>query len=587
MQLLSVEWWPLSLLYLHRLFVEGRHRNAVLFALFFTLQGLSCTYYLFYFLLALALWIPGYLLLVDRRKAKLLVAPLAASGLVFILFAVPYFGMLRNFNYARGLAGGVDLLEYVHPPDGSPLSPFFGFELAETVAPQYLGFATLALAAWGLTALRRLPDAPRRLFLSLSLATAILGFVLSLGPTIHAGGKEWGTGPYALLYQWLPLFRVLRNAERMSLLVRFGLAVLAGLGAKALFERASAFRPPALSVIRILTVAVLYLDHFQGGQPSVLVPVGERAPEVYRWVGKSAETGPVVDLPLYPRERLRLHSLYMLYSTYHWRPILFGRTSFYPPLTGYLAWQLRDFPDDDSVALLAGIGVERVILHPRLWKPQERGEKLALLKSMTDRLEPEGTFGPLEGRDYDRYGLGSERLFRLRGGKHPPSTEELCLPADEIEPVGWRLSGDGATPPEWAIDRDPTTAFRTRGQLPGLKLQVDLGRVETVSAVRLSLGHPYDQFPRDLTLKASEGVEPFKRVDYEDDVATRWEVVRSLIDDAPHAAITLRFPSIEAERLRFWVREGKSFDYALPDWNLPELHLYRSCARPTIDSRSK
>ena len=71
--------------------------------------------------------------------------------------------------------------------------------------------------------------------------------------------------------------------------------------------------------------------------------------------------------------------------------------------------------------------------------------------------------------------------------------------------------------------------------------------------------------------------ERFTRVVYRDDLATQWELVHALVEDPSEAAITLRFEPVRARRLRFWVREGKGFDYALPDWMLPELYVYRAC----------
>ena len=45
--------------------------------------------------------------------------------------------------------------------------------------------------------------------------------------------------------------------------------------------------------------------------------------------------------------------------------------------------------------------------------------------------------------------------------------------------------------------------------------------------------------------------------------------------------MTLRFAPIRARRLRFWIREGQEFDYALPDWSLSELYIYRRCDAPS------
>ena len=258
----------------------------------------------------------------------------------------------------------------------------------------------------------------------------------------------------------------------------------------------------ALTLTRVAILVLLPFEHFSGGQPYQTVPAGPRAPEVYRWLETTLETDSVVELPLYPRSQLRRHSLYMLFSTLHWRPIVFGRTSFYPPVTAYLRWQVRDFPDNDSIGLLEGLGVKRVVVHPNVWPPQVRRERLAELQAFSGRLVQEGRFDPLSGRMYEEYGLGDERVYELSQAGTVPSTASLCSPGGEIDPNGWRLTGDAATPYEWAIDRDRDTKWRTDGQLPGMKLEVDLGREETIAAVRLTLGYPHDNFPRDLTLKA-------------------------------------------------------------------------------------
>ena len=582
LQLLSVQWWPLAALFLHRTFLaglpgaRGGSGNALLAALFFTLQGLSCTYYLLYFALLLLLWIPGYALTTDHgmRRVATLIAPFAAAGALFVLIGFPYLRMVRDFGFGRELAQGADLAEYFRPPEGSLYGSFVTFDHPPGVVPQFLGFVALALALWGLVRRPRTGDPRTRVvFFWLSMATAFVGGALSLGPTLRAFGLELGPGPYAWLYEGLPIFRVLRNAERLSVLVHFGLAVAAGVGAGAL---------PALSNarwLRILLLVALPFEHFAGGQPFTRVPTGELAPDVYRWLDKRGGVGAVVELPLYPREKLRLHSLYMFYSTYHWKPIVFGRTSFYPPLTGYLGWEMRNFPDADSLALLEGLGVELLVVHPNLWRPGEREARLARLQSFADRLELEGRFGPTRDVSQARYGLGDERVYRLRHSGEIPSTSELCAPTDEIAPEGFRLRGDSKSPVEWVVDRNPETKWRTDGQLPGLKLEIDLGREETLAAVGLDLGYPHDQFPRDLTLKVrTEGGNGFERVEPRHDRATKWELVRALVEGPSSASVTLRFPQTKARHLRFWIREGKEWDYSLPDWSLPELHLYRACA---------
>ena len=156
----------------------------------------------------------------------------------------------------------------------------------------------------------------------------------------------------------------------------------------------------------------------------------------------------------------------MLYSTVHFKPIVFGRTSFYPPLTGYLEWEMRGFPDADSLALLEGLEVERIVVHPNLWPAGEREAKLALLSTFADRLEPEGRFGPAVHAAQVRYGYGDERAFRLHQSGEIPSTANLCLPENQIPPEGWTLSGDSPDPVDWIVDRNRDTKWRTAGTAP-------------------------------------------------------------------------------------------------------------------------
>ena len=289
------------------------------------------------------------------------------------------------------------------------------------------------------------------------------------------------------------------------------------------------------------------------------------------------DDGAVVEVPPYPRAQLRLHSVYMFYSTYHWKPTVFGKTSFYPPLVGYLAWELRNFPSPETLALLRRVGVSRIVVRPGMWKPDERGERLARLESLRPQLIAEGRFPHLSGNLYDRYRFGDERVYRLAAYEDPSTA--LCTPEDEIDTANWRIHGEGETPVHWMVDRDRRTRWRSDRQLPGIKLEVDLGREETVAAIRVAIAHPYDEFPRDLTIKVSSGERGrFRRVFHRDDLATKLEVIDALVERPQEAALTLRFPAVRARRIRFWIRERKRFDYSLPDWSLPELYIYRSCS---------
>ena len=582
-QVLSIQWWPLAVLFLYRALRSGKWKDSVLFGVFFLLQGLSCTYYLIYFSMMLLLWVPGLYFATKkpwelRNLSRVLVALLVA-GLVLGVFAVPYLKLFAAFGYQRPMAEGLDLLEYVRPPEGTAYARWIDFTIKSSRSVHFLGFAALSLVVIGigrsLKSRNVAPqDAMRRRFLWLSLLTGLIGVVISLGPIVYAGGRELGPGAYAVLYQFVPLFRGLRSPERIAILVNFAVAVVGAWGAAALLGRV---RKVVGRWLGVLLLVVLPLEHFAGGVFGVGVPTGRRVPEVYRWLAEQPGRGPVVELPLYPRTKHRFYAAYMFYSTYHWKPIVFGRTSFYSPAMEFLAWQLRDFPDRDSLGLLRALGVGTIVVHPELWPEGERGKKLAALKAMGDEIRLRGVFPPLDGPDYERFGFGGERVYILEGAvSHSLGADLLCTPANEIPPRGWRLKGSGTTPVDLAIDRDPESRWKTDRQLPGDNLTLDLGQPEQVAAVRLALSYPYGQFPRHLVVRGRSGGGRWRTLPYRNDLPAKLEVLRNLIDRPSQAALVLRFTPQQVGQLRFKVG-GHRYDYSLPDWSLPEIFVYRTC----------
>lgn len=581
-QIVSLHWWPLALLHLNRLFQGERPRkSAFLFGLFFLLQALSCTYYLFYFGLALAIWVPVYAWVSEGGWSKLrhLLLPGLAVASVLLLFALPYQRVVERFDFHRELSDGLDAIDYLRPYERSLMARALSSGVEPSTVPHYLGVLPLFLALLGVF------SAPRgraaRTFFRLCIVTASLGFILSLGAKVVVDGRELGPGVYGLLHAYLPGFRFLQSPDRLSVLLQFGIAVIAAWGAGTFATRLS---PWKASFFRMGLLVLLPLEHLSL-QRFTEIPTGSAVPAVYRWLASQPEKDAVVELPLYPREQLRIHSLYMFYSTYHWKPVVFGRTSYYPPLVGYLAWELRRFPSADTLSLLRRVGVSRVIVRPSLWEEDERNEKLALFETFRSELVYEEQFPELAGAAPARYGFGGESVYRLRAPERPAEVPEpLCLPEGEIDPSPWRIKGGGETPAHWAIDRNRRTKWRSQGQAPGTGLEIDFGREETVAALRLAVAHPYDEFPRDPTIEVwSTRSGRFEPVVHREDLATRLEVLEALLDRPADAALTLRFPPVGTRWIRVRVREGKELDASLPDWSLPELHAYRSCAAASGD----
>jgi hypothetical protein len=571
---LSVQWWPLAILFLLRFCRSGRARDAWAFAATLGLQGLSGTYYLVYSMLMGPFWLAAAYAGAARRPSrgemlKLFSALATVAALVFA-FLSPYRELLRDLGFEKGWAGGADLLSYLDPPPRNWLWGSFDLGTRSEI-PHFLGFAnaTLVVLASVALVLGRLDRAARGLGL-LALLTLVLGVALSLGPLVHVGGRLWGGGPYDLLYWHLPFAKAMASPERIGILAVLGGSVLVGIAAARLLARLAA-APRAAWVMGL--GLLLPLEHWAPPRPGAAVPTGANVPAAYAWLaGQPAE--PVVDLPLYPDRAKKLWAAYLHLSTYHWRPVPIGRTSFYPPAHDFLAFCLRGFPDDVSLFALDRVGVRTVVVHPWTWPALERDSRMAAVESHP-RLELLRRFSDRPPARYADFGLGDEGVYRLRPAAPPPKP---CEPADEVARGAWVLRSTGVNKEDRLRDGDPRTAWMTgRPQRPGDRLEVDLGGPEPLAAAALGLTYPFDEFPRNLVLSGrSEGDGEWRRIAFADGPPERVATLDELLKRPREARLVLRFPAERLAALRFALGSRES-DPAWPRWAVSELRLYRAC----------
>jgi hypothetical protein len=254
-----------------------------------------------------------------------------------------------------------------------------------------------------------------------------------------------------------------------------------------------------------------------------------------------------------------------------------GRASFYPPGHDLLAWYLRDFPDQTSLTLLDRLGIRTVVVHPRVWTADQRREHLAAIEAQP-RLALQRSFDDPVPAEFAPLGLGEERVLRLGPGPGPVAP---CTPADEVSREGWRFTSSGVNKPERTVDGDRRRAwFTARPQRPGDYLEVGLAAPETLAAVALEAGYPYDEFPRNLVLLLRGPEGPLVRTPWDDGPEARWAQLEELVRRPAQARLVLRFApqTTAAVRLMIGWREE---DAAWPRWSVPELRLYRECrSRP-------
>lgn len=438
-QLMMTAGLPLTLLAFHRYADRPAAGRAVVLGSAVALTGLFCGYYGIF--VGLAVGWAALVVAQTRRRWRsagywsgLALAALVAVAAVLPFFA-PYVALKRRYGWTRPLA------------DSRPYSANWQSYLAsgahahrwmlpwvrEWEAVLFPGFLVLALAAVALVSVARERPAPaaaadpppggRTETLLLYGSMAALACWLSFGPR---------AGLYAWMYRLLPLlFSMLRAPNRFGLLVSFGLAVLAGLGAAALEGRAGHPRLVAtgLCLLTALDVAAVPV-------PATPVPA---IPSVYA-VLRRLPPGPVLELPIFWRHNAWFRNTrYMLYSTAHWKPLVDGYSDFVPPEYGAMAETLSEFPTPESFAILHRLGVRYVMVHPELYYA-----------------------------DVSRAAL-NERLARYRDVLRPAIRGDACL----YEIVRWPpdpgLPTRAAASPAAHAAPQPRRGKRGRARSPGLR----------------------------------------------------------------------------------------------------------------------
>ncbi len=385
LQLLTMQWMPLALLYLDRYLGRRKAKDGLLFCAFFTAQCLSSFYYAFYMGLAVGLYLLYYFILRRQKVSLSLILRLALlGGLIAVLitpFAWPYFQVNRDLGVERTL------------PELVAFSPRLRTLLKGYLLPCW---AVLVLAVPGFfrAAKGRTPSSlGQKGNAVFYLILALFGLVMALGPTLRVSKNlEWPAFPmpYRFFFAYFPGFKAMRAPGRFFSLTTLSLGVLAALGIASL-EKALALlvhRSPFVirhSLIRTgVFLLVLYpLLLRSWAHVSVAFIEGrERLPPVYRWLARQSPTV-IVELPLAfrladppPVESIDpslvwpTYNLfrYQYFSTYHWQESIDGYSGFVPPRHGEIEWEMEHFPSERAISLLQGLDVEYVVLHEALYQ---------------------------------------------------------------------------------------------------------------------------------------------------------------------------------------------------------------------------
>lgn len=382
LQLLTMQWMPLALLYLDRYLGKRKAKDGLLFCAFFVAQCLSSFYYAFYTGLAVGLYLLYYFLLSRQKVSLSLIMRLTLLGSLIVVllipFALPYFQVNRDLGMERT------------PSELAAFSPRLNTLVKGYLLPCWAALF-LALLGFFLPARGQSPGSfSRRGNAVLYFILALFGLAMALGPTWRVNKTlEWPTlpTPYRLFFDYFPGFKAMRAPGRFFSLTTLGLGVLTALGTAGL-EKVSTLRLARrgwrwawrMGICLLLLYPLLLRSWAHVGV--AFVERGEHLPPIYHWLARQPPTV-IVELPLAfrladpppvesidPSQVWPTYNLlrYQYFSTYHWQESIDGYSGFVPPRHGEIDGEMEHFPSERAISLLQGLDVEYVVLHEALYR---------------------------------------------------------------------------------------------------------------------------------------------------------------------------------------------------------------------------
>ncbi len=556
-QALSTHWMPFTLLFLHRSLRTASWRAGLLFAATLLLQLLSSITYLYYFGLAIVLFLalhavcrcpaaPGAYRRVFWLGLAVLVAvvptmlPYVVQRDVFDLAHDPMQSVdfsAVGMHYLAAVLAPADMLQRRFV-DGRLLSPM-------------LGMATALLSVWGLWRGGDVEYGGRRLAIlygGLALGLAIV----SLGPAMRMQIEPsiGFPGPHAWFARYVPGFDALRVPQRAGAITLLALSVLAGLGADVVvFRRGSRF-PRSVGVALLAGLAAL--DCWRPALSVLPAPADGGVPAVYRWLAAQPGNFAIVELPMKESDQ---EAAYMLLSGYHWKRLVNGYSGFVPG-HAYLIHVLADFPDAASVRLMHALGVRYVVAHVRGGHREARlCERIGARAYLVSRY-----------RDPDAC------VLEIMGAPALPAQ-----PADRpVSLVSARLSSSARDNPGAVADGNLATHWLQPVTWRAGWLQVDLPAEQQLTRVVLRFARHFGEYPRSYQVAASA-------------YGSRWTtLVDAPVAEPPLAgllahpedlAMEIRLPGSAVRHLRILKPQLTRIDQ-IPlyldwhRWGLHELELY-------------
>jgi hypothetical protein len=371
---LGTQWLPLVVLFAVRFSRSGKTRDALVAGLFYVLAFAACGYH---GLIALAVLPPAFLVLLWRRWRILPKAALATAlaGLALLPLYLMHTRALEPEHYTRR----VDETIFYSAPLESFLATSAGNRIygglthavrAKGAYNLFPGLIVPGLGLAGAVVLWRRRQRPSREAVALA-AMAFVAALVAMGPLIRAFGHDLGPGPWALLRATVPVFEKIRVTSRAGIFVALPLAMLAAKGLTLLRPRYL-----GLAVLGVVGLAETLIAPIPMPGWTKVIDTREEPPRVYRWLAEQPGEDAIIHLPMFDSRaffrRPAFHeSVYMAYSTLHWRPMINGYAGIEPASYVRIRQRMMSFPSEEFLGLLREAGVRYVVVHRKGYGPNQ------------------------------------------------------------------------------------------------------------------------------------------------------------------------------------------------------------------------
>ncbi len=365
--LATMQFLPLSALYLLRVLRRGGIANSILLGLFFALNALGSWHYGVLSLLFLPILLISELLTQHAENRGMLqrrIGPLIVSIFTAFVIMGPFLWPLlkeiaSGSSYIKhSIDRGIDMIFLFLPSDHHPL-------LGQFTRDYYLNHRTYIMAGFlcyiGFTplflAFRALPLVFKKRRILIWIIIGIAFLLLSLGANPLVGGKHINIPfPHALL-SYLPLFNVLRTANRFFVIAMLALSLLSAWGLAELRRRKKFWTTLAIILVIFEYLWIPFpIQQFQSS-PYLATLAEER------------DSGAVINIPFSNNPN---SSQNMAYQTIHCKPIPDGYVSIWTheqiamikddPILGHLYGFDPEVPEQIDKSHLKALGFSTVIL---------------------------------------------------------------------------------------------------------------------------------------------------------------------------------------------------------------------------------